>query len=53
MAIMLLNYLFSYKILIDSKVGFSENTFTKAINTIRDKKIDCQIINKEKDIEKI
>lgn len=48
----ILNYLFGYKILIDGKVGFSESALIKVINTIEDKKIDYQIINKEKDIIK-
>lgn len=48
----ILNYLFGYKILIDGKVGFSESALVKVINTIEDKKIDYQIINKEKDVIK-
>ena len=48
----ILNYLFGYKILIDGKVGFPESVLIKVINTIEDKKIDYQIINKEKDIIK-
>ena len=43
----ILNYLFGYKILIDGKVGFSESALIKVINTIEDKKIDYQIINKD------
>lgn len=41
-----------YKILIDGKVGFPESALIKVINTIKDKKIDYQIINKEKDVIK-
>ena len=48
----ILNYLFGYKILIDGKVGFPESTLIKVINAIEDKKIDYQIINKEKDVIK-
>ena len=48
----ILNYLFGYKILIDGKVGFPESALIKVINTIEDKKIDYQIINKEKDLIK-
>ena len=48
----ILNYLFGYKILIDGKVCFPESALIKVINTIEDKKIDYQIINKEKDIIK-
>ena len=43
----ILNYLFGYKILIDGKVGFPESALIKVINTIEDKKIDYQIINKD------
>ena len=42
-----MNYLFGYKILIDGKVGFPESALIKVINTIEDKKIDYQIINKD------
>lgn len=48
----ILNHLFGYKILIDGKVVFPESALIKVINTIEDKKIDYQIINKEKDIIK-
>lgn len=43
----ILNYLFGYKILIDGKVCFPESALIKVINTIEDKKIDYQIINKD------
>ena len=43
----ILNYLFGYKILIDGKVVFPESALIKVINTIEDKKIDYQIINKD------
>ena len=43
----ILNYVFGYKILIDGKVGFPESALIKVINTIEDKKIDYQIINKD------
>ena len=42
-----MNYLFGYKILIDGKVCFPESALIKVINTIEDKKIDYQIINKD------
>lgn len=43
----ILNYLFGYKILIDNKVGFPETALNKVINTLEDKKINYQIIDKD------
>lgn len=43
----ILNYLFGYKILIDNKVGFPESALNKVINTLEDKKINYQIIDKD------
>ena len=43
----ILNYLFGYKILKDNKAGFPENSFTKVINELENKKIDYQVITKD------
>lgn len=42
----ILNYLFGYKILIDNKVGFPESALNKVINTLEEKKLNYQIIDK-------
>lgn len=41
-------YLFGYKILKDDKVGFPESGLVKVLNTIEDKKINYQIIYKDR-----
>lgn len=43
------NFLFGYKISIEGKAGFPESAFTKVINNLDDKKIDYQIIYKERE----
>ena len=42
----ILNYLFGYKILKDNKAGFPENSFTKVINELENKKIDYKLLLK-------
>ena len=49
----IIHYLFGYKFVVYKNcAGFPESALIKVINTIEDKKIDYQIINKEKDIIK-
>lgn len=43
------SFLFGYKISIEGKAGFPETAYTKVTNTLDDKKIDYQIIYKEKE----
>ena len=42
----ILNYLFGYKIIKENKVGFPINSIVKVLNTLEDKKISYEVIDK-------
>ena len=44
----IISYLFNYKVNKDKKCGFSNNSFNKVINTLEDKKINYEIVYKDK-----